>query len=191
MSKKTNGEAQASPDNIDQIRDIIFGAQKREYDSRLQKLESELVSFRQQTTRQIEEVRDALLREISAAVQSLEKKIKLLNTTAQEEIAASRKQMEQVEKKFSSNLATLTQESSDEASSIRGDVTETRTKLQQQIRTLTEELHQELNTHVSTLQDAKVSREELSEVLFELGMKMKRVEMESELQRAVKGTNGD
>ena len=191
MSKKTNGEAQNAPDNIDQIRDIIFGAQKREYDIRFQKIESDLATFRQQTSSQLDDLKDTLVREIAAAVQSLEKKLKLLSTSTQEENTTLHKLMEQIEKKFSANLATLTQETSNEASSIRKEASDTRGKLQQEIRTLRDQVYQELNTHVSSLQDTKVSRESLSEILFELGMKMKGVEMSSELQKAAKGKNDD
>jgi len=191
MSKKTNGEAQNTPDNIDQIRDIIFGAQRREYDIRFQKIESDLATLHQQTSSQVDDLKDTLVREIVAAVQALEKKLKLLNTSTQEENSALRKLMEQLEKKFSANLTTLTQETSDEASSIRKETSDTRVKLQQDIRTLRDQVYQELNTHVSSLQDSKVSRESLSEVLFELGMRMKGVEMSSELQKAAKGKNDD
>ena len=189
MIKKTNGEARSSPENIDQIRDIIFGAQKREYDARFQNIEAALASFRQQTTGQLEELRDMIAREISAAVQSLDKKVKLLSTALQEETAAGRKQLEQVEKKISANLAALTQETNDEASSIRNNVTETRAKLQQEIRTLRDQLREELNRNMGSLENAKVSRETLSELLLELGMKMKGVEVASELQKAAKARN--
>jgi trans-2-enoyl-CoA reductase len=191
MSKKTNGEAQNATDNIDQIRDIIFGAQRREYDTRFQKIESDFAAFRQQTSSQLEDIKDALVREIAAAVQSLEKKLKLLGTSTQEENTALRKLLEQTEKKFSANLTTLTQETSDEASAIRKEVSDTRGKLQQEIRALRDQIYQDLNTHISSLEDAKVSRESLSEILFELGMKMKGVEMSSELQRAAKGKADD
>jgi uncharacterized protein (UPF0335 family) len=46
--------------NIDQIRDIIFGAQLREYNSRFEKIEADIVATQDELRDRVSEIKNAL-----------------------------------------------------------------------------------------------------------------------------------
>lgn len=187
MGKIANGEPQTSPDNIDQIRDIIFGAQKREYDTRFQKIENAIDALRQLTVSQMKDLKETVLSQISDTMREVEKRVTLSGRTAQEEATTIRNFSEQVEKKLTADLFTLTQEIAKKVASMRKEVSDGRDTVEHEIRSLGDQIYQELDGRVNSLQDTTVSRDQLSEILVELGMKVKGVTVPTELQKEARG----
>ena len=60
MAEITKEEMRERLGNIDQIRDIIFGAQLREYDNRFDKIDSDLSMMQQDMQARIEQVKTVL-----------------------------------------------------------------------------------------------------------------------------------
>lgn len=191
MSKKNDGEAQKTPDHIDQIRDIIFGAQKREYEQRFGQLESDLASFREELRKQMNEMKEALTAQVAGATQAVDKKMKLLATTGQEETANLWKRIEQADKKFANSMAALVQESAESISRLHTDLSESQNKLLLELRTIREQLNRDLESRLHTLHENKISKEAMAEIFFELGMKLKDVQLINELQKVAKSRSED
>ena len=168
--------------NIDQIRDIIFGAQLREYDNRFDKIDSDLSMMQQDMQARIEQVKTVLSAEMKAAVDSLEKKVKSLTSNTQEESADLRQQIDRVNRKFSSNMEALDEAMDNQTSSLRDELSQTRDRLSEETRTLKTQVFEELDRRFSMLRDVKVSRDDMAEILFELGMRLKGTEFVPELK---------
>lgn len=64
MSEITREEVRERLGNIDQIRDIIFGAQLRDYNNRLDKIEADLSLLQQDTRDRLEHIKTSLVSEI-------------------------------------------------------------------------------------------------------------------------------
>jgi uncharacterized phage infection (PIP) family protein YhgE len=174
--------------NIDQIRDIIFGPQLREYNRRFEKIETSLSSLQEDVRSRIEETKNTLSAALRTAVESLEKKIRSLNANAQEEWGNLRQQLEHIDRKFSNSLETLSGEVEANTKSLREDLSQTRSKLQDDIRILKTQIYEELDRRLSLLGDVKVSRDDMAEILVELGMRLRGVESFSEPVMKIKGT---
>jgi uncharacterized phage infection (PIP) family protein YhgE len=174
--------------NIDQIRDIIFGPQLREYNRRFEKIETSLSSLQEDVRARIEETKNTLSAALRTAIESLEKKIRSLNANAQEEWGNLRQQLEHIDRKFSNSLETLSGEVEANTKSLREDLSQTRSKLQDDIRTLKTQVYEELDRRLSLLGDVKVSRDDMAEILVELGMRLRGVESFSEPVMKIKGT---
>lgn len=174
--------------NIDQIRDIIFGPQLREYNRRFEKIETSLSSLQEEVRVRIEETKNTLSAALRTAIESLEKKIRSLNANAQEEWGNLRQQLEHIDRKFSNSLETLSGEVEANTKSLREDLSQTRSKLQDDIRTLKTQVYEELDRRLSLLGDVKVSRDDMAEILVELGMRLRGVESFSEPVMKIKGT---
>ncbi|HWP49626.1 MAG TPA: hypothetical protein VNM22_20880 [Candidatus Limnocylindrales bacterium] len=174
--------------NIDQIRDIIFGPQLREYNRRFEKIETSLSSLQEEVRSRIEETKNTLSAALRTAVESLEKKIRSLNANAQEEWGNLRQQLEHIDRKFSNSLETLSGEVEANTKSLREDLSQTRSKLQDDIRILKTQIYEELDRRLSLLGDVKVSRDDMAEILVELGMRLRGVESFSEPVMKIKGT---
>jgi predicted nucleic acid-binding Zn-ribbon protein len=191
MSKKIDGETQKAPDHIDQIRDIIFGAQKREYEHRFEQLESDLASFREGLQKQFDELNDVFAGQLANAVQSFDKRMKLLTTTGQDDTANLRKQVEQADKKFTNSISALVQESTESISRLHKDLSESQNKLFLELRNLKEQLNRDLESRLNILHETKVSKEAMAELFFEFGMKLKDLQLVAELQKVAKSRSED
>ena len=182
MAEITKEEMRERLGNIDQIRDIIFGAQLREYDNRFDKIDSDLSMMQQDTHARIEQVKTVLSTEMRAAIDSLEKKVKSLTLNTQEETADLRQQIDRVNRKCSSTIEALDEAIDNQTSSIRDELSQTRDRLSEETRTLKTQVFEELDRRFSMLRDVKVSRDDMAEILFELGMRLKGTEFVPELK---------
>ena len=169
MGEITKEEMRERLGNIDQIRDIIFGSRLREYDSRIDKIESNLSLLEQEMRTRIEQVKTACLTELRTAVDSLEKKNKSFGITYQNENAELRQMIERVNKKFSSSIETLDQTVDNQNTLIHNEIAETREKLQEDILNLRSQIFEELERRFSMIADAKIARDDMAEILFERG----------------------
>jgi uncharacterized protein YukE len=185
MSEISKEEMRERLGNIDQIRDIIFGPQLREYDNRFEKIESDISLLQQEMRDRIDQVKTVVSTELRSAFDSLEKKLRSISLSYQEEISDLRQQLDQVNKKFTNAVEALDQNLDSQSSSIRKELTESRTKLQEDVRTLRIQVFEELERRLSSMRDAKVSKDDVAEILFELGMRLKGNEFVPQLKQAV------
>ncbi len=182
MAEITKEEMRERLGNIDQIRDIIFGAQLREYDNRFDKIDSDLSMMQQDMQTRTEQIKTVLAGEMRAAVDSFEKKIKSITLNTQEESADLRQQIDRVNRKFSSSIEALDEAIDNQTSSLRDELSQTRDRLSEESRTLKTQVFEELDRRFSMLRDVKVSRDDMAEILFELGMRLKGTEFVPELK---------
>ncbi|MFB2921474.1 MULTISPECIES: hypothetical protein [Aerosakkonema] len=189
MAEITKEEMRERLGNIDQIRDIIFGPQLREYNNRFDKIESDISLVQQEMRDRIDQVRTVLSTELRAAVDGLEKKVKSLNLTSQEEINDLRQQLDRVNKKFSNSIEALDQTVDNQTSSLREELSQARSKLQEDVRSLRAQVFDELERRISVMRDVKVSRDDMAEILFELGMRLKGNEFVPQLKEVADTEN--
>lgn len=184
MAEITKEEMRERLGNIDQIRDIIFGPQLREYDNRFDKVESDISLLQQEMRDRIDQVKTVLSTEIRAAADSVEKKVKSLNLTTQEEIADLRQQLDRITKKFSNTIESLDEAIDNQTNSIREELTQARSKLQDEVRVLRGQVFEELERRFSMMREEKLSKDDMAEFFFEIGMRMKGNEFIPQLKEA-------
>jgi DNA anti-recombination protein RmuC len=184
MADITKEEIRERLGNIDQIRDIIFGSQIREIDTRFNRLESDLSKLQQDMQNRIDQVKTVLITELRASNESLEKKLKSLALTSQEEGADVRQQIDRLNRKFSANVEALDESIDKQTASLRDDLSQTRDKLQDEVLLLKNQVFEELERRFSLLREVKVSRDDMAELLFELGMRLKGNEFVPQLKEA-------
>ena len=176
MSDITKDEVRDRLGNIDQIRDIIFGAQLRDYDNRLNKVESDVLLLQKDLRDRIEQVQSTLTAELRSAVEGLEKKLRTHQAAAQEESSELRQHLDRVSKKMSSSIQTLDEAVDRQFDATRSDLVATKEHLQSDINTLRDLVFEELERRLLQVQDKKASKDDLAETLFELGMRIKGAE---------------
>ena len=168
--------------NIDLIRDIIFGPKLQEYDSRIDKLESHLSLLEKEMHDRIEHVKTDCLTELRSSVDSLEQRIKSLNLTFQKDNADIRQLIDRSYQNFSGSLESIDKTLVSQTTSIRKELLETREKLQDDTRNLKSLILDELEKRFSLLTNAKVSRNDMADILFELGLRLKGTDLAKELK---------
>ena len=138
MPRNPNGQPENSPEHLDQIRDIIFGHQKREFDTKLDQLQSSLHELNASLAQRVEELR--------AAIASLEKKLASLQQSTSHENAALKKHIDEEVARLDAALTTTLHTASERSASLEQMLKETATGLSSD----------------------KVSREELGDLLHSL-----------------------
>ncbi|MEM9156339.1 MAG: hypothetical protein AAGB13_15105, partial [Cyanobacteria bacterium P01_F01_bin.33] len=84
----------------------------------------------------------------------------------------------------SNTLAVLDEALDRQTSSIRTDLLRGQERLQDDMRELKANIVSQLEDYVANLQDAKVSRDAMAELLFEMGVRLKGLDVVPELQAA-------
>lgn len=191
MGEITKDEIRERMGNIDLIRDIIFGAKLQEYDSRIEKLESHLSLLEKEIRDRTEQAKTECLTELRGSTEALDEKIKSLSLTSQKDHIELRQQIDRSYKSFSSSIETIDKAIVSQTSSIRKELTETREKLQEDTQSLKSQVFEELERRFSLLADAKVSRNDMADVLFELGLRLKKAEFSPELSESRRNGSED
>ncbi len=184
MGEITRDEIRERLGNIDQIRDIIFGAHLREYNSRLDKAEADISGIQQDVRDRLNDLKLTLANELRTAVESIDKRLKTISTSAQEEAADLRQQFDRINRKFTNSIETLDETVEAQRIALRDELAQTRDSLQNDNRELRSLVLEELDRHFSILREDKLSKDDLAELLFELGMRLKGSEFVPELREA-------
>ncbi len=185
MSQMSRDDVRERLGNIDQIRDIIFGAQLRDYDNRFNKLETDISRLQQETRSHVEQLKASFSSELKSAVEAIEKKLKLLSLAVQEETADLSQQIERVNRKFSSTVQSLDEELDKQNNSIREEISQNKNQFQEEIVALRDLVLEELEQHFADLSKTKVSKDDIAETLFALGMRLKGTEVIPKLREAI------
>jgi hypothetical protein len=159
MAKPSDGGVQQPSDHIEQIRDIILGPHKRQYDQRLEQMAANVQKTQAEVHAHTEDACAALQKRLEE---------KLADTTA--------------------DLVTRVQKLNEANLALQQQLREAESKLQADVRTLRDQISSELDSHVSTLRDSKVSKEDMADLLQEMALKLKGVEVLEELKKAVRRT---
>jgi DNA anti-recombination protein RmuC len=184
MSDITKDDVRDRLGNIDQIRDIIFGSQLRENDNRFSKIESDVVYVQQDLRDRIEHLKTHLETELRSGLEALEKKLRSTQASLQEEETETRQQIDRMNKKFTASLQQFDEAVYRQFGAIRTEMTEAKTKIQEDTSSLREFVLEELERRFSQLHEGKVSRDDMAETLFELGMRLKGTEFIPSLREA-------
>lgn len=184
MSELSKEEMRDRLGNIDQIRDIIIGSQLREFNGRFSKIETNIALMEQEMRDRVEEVRITLLGEIKFAIEALDKKVKTSIVSTQEEQLEIRQQIDRSNKKFSISIENLDKDIDTQTDSIRSQMTQSVGKLQEDVHILRTQIFEQLDLRFATLSGVKVSRDDMAELLFELGMRLKGTEFVPKLKQA-------
>ena len=184
MRDITQEEMRERMGNIDLIRDIIFGPKLQEYDNRIDKLESNLSLLEKEMHDRIEQVKTDCLTELRSSVDALEQRIKSLSLTFQKDNADTRQLIDRTYQNFSGSLESIDKTLVTQTTSIRKELSETREKLQDDTRNLKSQIFDELEKRFSLLSNAKVSRNDMADILFELGLRLKGTDLAKELKEA-------
>lgn len=184
MTQMLREEVRERLGNIDQIRDIIFGAQIREYETRFGKLESDISLLQQEMRSHVEQIKVSFAAELKAGFDSLDKKLKLFNLNNEEETADLRLSVDRLNRKFSHSVQSLDEELDSQTKSIREDLSQTKVQLEEEVLALKDLVLEEIEQRFSNLRQNKISKDDMAETLFALGMRLKEKEFIPMLRQA-------
>jgi DNA repair exonuclease SbcCD ATPase subunit len=173
--------------NVEQIRDLLFGEKIRTYEqnfgqlendvrlckTRLDTLENDLQEWQKETDDRLQQLQSSLSAEIRTTAENLEKKLKFsqmsLEDTSrklEQEIAFSSKLHTENNNNVAKNLQVETKQLKERLETVKD-------QLENQDKLLKEQIFAELDKRIAELQDGKMSRKDLAEMLFDLCFRIK------------------
>jgi ElaB/YqjD/DUF883 family membrane-anchored ribosome-binding protein len=191
MATTPDDGSHASPDHIDQIRDIILGPQKRQFDQRFEKLSADFQRYQDEARARIDALEASAREELNTLRHATEKDLKQLAATYQKTDADHRKVMEAQHAEMARDLAAGIERTREVHASLQQELNDARAKFQSELRAMREQLSREIDTQVVALRENNVSREFMAELLQELAVKLRGVEVIEELKKAPRRKSAD
>jgi hypothetical protein len=176
MAKASDEASLNGADHINQIRDILLGPQRRDYDQRFEQTLADIKSARDEARVRSEQIEGTLKAEIASLQRALDQQARHISATLLEQTAKLQQLITQTDEKTRTDH--------------QHQLEEMRVKLETEMRSTKDQLSRDLEAHAATLRDGKVSRDMLAELLQELAIKLKGVEIVTELRKAARKAQG-
>lgn len=169
----TTRDSQTGQD-VEQIREILFGGHMRDYEHRFAQLE-------QRYTEQTRKLAEEVARRFGKLEEYLQKELKSLNDALSRERNERRgdsnlaaEQAQALQREMQERVAELEEKADEEAREMRAALHNTSAELGDAILSNREQIEKSLNQEASTLHDEKVSRTDMAELLSEVALRLKR-----------------
>ncbi len=173
MKKETEVKKVDGLGNVDQIREIIFGSQMRELDQRFSQMEAALSTLKQETAAQLRELKSAMQSEIGNGIELLETKLRNLSNLSKEEREALREELLRTDKRMTLAISSLAEENDTKLSLMKKEQQAQNDRLKEDLNELRRSVLDELNRNLAAMEDSKVSRDNMAEVLLDMAMRLK------------------
>ena len=167
-----NGELREGA-NVDKIRDILFGANMRDYDKRFTRLEERLTKSSDALREDLKKRFDSLENFVREELESLSQRLK----TEKSERSESLKELARESRDASKALEKKTSQIEELLSAAQGDlrsrILEQSKALGNQIQKSHEEMEAALEHEAETLRNEKTDRAQLADLLTEMALRLK------------------
>jgi len=174
MPKKTESVASEAMEagNVDQIRDIIFGSQMRDYEKRFLRLEERVLSesetLRSETSSRLESLESYIKQEVSSLIDHIGVERGEREDDVRHLSSELNKSSEDADKKIAQLQNKQTQGQSD----LRDALLEQSKSLLAEIQNVRNTLTSSLDRSTAELRDDKTDRKALADMFTELGMRL-------------------
>jgi len=159
--------------NMEQIRELMFGPQIRKFEEELGKLQEGMQTISKELTQKVVALEKKIVAEHASSVQLLEQKIKTVSNALQDESIELKEQLVRQEKKGNNALDDVQELFESQLEIMKKENTQNKEELQGELKELEESILKLLSEQMEGMQNAKVSKDNLSTMLFDLAIKVK------------------
>lgn len=172
--------------NVEQIRDIIFGSQIKDFESRFDKLSDSIKQLEKKMTKALEESHNKLKSETTRSIEGIEKVISNLTSSTQNERNKLKELINSTESNLKEGLDNQKDELSTKIKILNDNVADENRRNLETINKIKEEIEESLNIGLSNLSNDKVSRDSISKLLLDMAMNIQGTDVGSILNEDVK-----
>jgi uncharacterized protein YicC (UPF0701 family) len=166
-------EAPGGAGNVDQIREILFGGQMREYSRRFAQLEERLVQDLARTSDDLE-ARIGLVEKFARGeLQRLGEKLQQEREARLAAMQEFEEQLSRFNQHLSAGIDRVSADTGRELTRVRQELSDEVRQMQTRLRDQQEELQGQLAQQTGQLQENKVDQSDLADVFNELGMRLR------------------
>jgi uncharacterized protein YukE len=177
--------------NLNQIRDLLFGEQLNQYDDnfnrhlqRLEELETLLSSFQGQIQMQLKQLENDMAEQLDSLRQSLEGKLKQYGGASATEFNKLNQFLGSDTGSFNTELSSFQKDFTQKYGAVKTDLMAMRSQLETQLESLRGEAAQEWRKKFTHTNDGELAKEQLGKMLFEFSLKTRDGNFLAELPEA-------
>ncbi|MGD9850467.1 MAG: hypothetical protein AB7T38_04285 [Nitrospirales bacterium] len=159
--------------SLDKVRDILFGAQSREFEKRFTQLENRLLEESRALRQELIQSLDDLKAQMNQEVQSLVGKLQHEQGQRTSNIQEVGQVVKTVESQLSQRVAELTQQASNQFQTLGADLQAQKAELLEQHKQAISRIEAQHQQAVNELQSEKTDRAALAEMLMEVALRLK------------------
>ena len=166
-------EAPGGAGNVDQIREILFGGQMREYSRRFGQLEERLVQDLARTTRDLEARIGSVEKFARGELQRLGEKLQQEREARLATLQELDDHLSKLNQNLSAGIDRLSADTDSELTLVRQELSDEVRQMQIRLRDQQEELLGKLAQQTGLLQENKVGQSDLADVFDELSLRLR------------------
>jgi uncharacterized phage infection (PIP) family protein YhgE len=163
----------AESDNVDRIRNILFGSQMRDYDDRFQKLEERLGRHAAEVRSELQEKLQALEALIKGEAESVCNRLNAEQSERRQAIENLAQEMSDTVRGLESKITNLENKAAQDIGQLREQLLEQTKALSAELNSKHDEMKDRFEREARRIRDAMTGREALAEVLSELASRLK------------------
>lgn len=167
-----NGEAREGA-NVDKIRDILFGANMREYEKRFARLEERLTKSSDALREDLKKRFDSLESFVREEVEVLSQRVKTEKSERTESLKELTRESRDSSKALEKKLSQLEEQLSTAQADLRSRILDQSKSFTNQIQKSREEWEAALDHEANTLRNEKTDRAQLADLFTELALRLK------------------
>ena len=167
-----------STNNLDQIRDLLFGEQLDVYahrftqcGDRLDQIEASLSEFQGQMQVQLQQLDGTIDQELLNLNQGLESKLKHFSLASNNELIKIEQMLNGDMGNFKQELDTFQKDFAQRQSTMKSELEAIRGNLERELDMLKEDITHAWNSRFSETNDGKLAKDQLGKMLFEFSLK--------------------
>jgi DNA repair exonuclease SbcCD ATPase subunit len=159
----------SSPDeSLDKVRDILFGAQSREFERRFAMLEADLLRKTAEARAEADQRLEALEAQLRQDVEQLTDRLQAEHDTRTENIKSVTAELKSLTRQLDDKITELGQNSTEAQEDIRQQLVDEAKLLSNQIEQQSDELQATITHEVEQLDKNKLNRADISQMFSEM-----------------------
>jgi len=163
--------------NVDQIRDLIFGSQIKDFEEKFNQVNNALQILENKITKTFSESQIKLQKETERSLEALEKKIDNLSRTTHKERTKLKELIDSTDESLQDQLSNQKDEFTVKLKIMKENTSDEHKKIAESIEAMKIELTETLQTKLTTLSDDKLSRDTMAQMLLDVAMKIQGTDM--------------
>jgi hypothetical protein len=159
--------------NVDRIRNILFGSQMRDYDGRFQKLEERMAEQADATRRDLQQRLEALEAFMKGEVESMMNRLRAENAERNQALGKLAQDLVETARGLDLKISNLDQQAAKDTRDLRQQLLDQSKRLADEIREKHEQMKAGVEHESQQIRSAMTGREALAEMLSEVSLRLK------------------
>jgi len=178
--------AEKNMNNVDQIRELIFGSQLKEFEEKFETLGKTVAEVEKRIMHAFKESHSKLQKETGRSLEAIEQKIDNLSTATQKERMKLKELIDTTDETLQTQLQNQKNEFLTKLKIMKENMEDEDQKMHENLAQMKAQIEASLNEGLSTLGDEKLSRDAMAGMLLDVAMKIQGTDVNSLLTQEPK-----